>query len=89
MPEGEGWFHKTAIAPERVLSPRQTVAFESLVSALNRPSSAAYSLGGPGAREGRGDTTSHRIVEVTQNIYGSDPRATAGEAVDRLAKAAF
>ena len=88
MPQGEGWFHKTAIAPERVLSPRQTVAFESLVAALQRPVTAAYSLGGRGGgATPAGD--SHRIVEVTQNIYGSDPRDTAREVTDRLAKAVF
>ena len=87
MPEGQGWFHKTAIAPERVLSPRQTVAFESLVSALD--SGFAASIGWGGDRDGMAAGNSTSRVEVTQNIYGGDPRATADEVTDRLARAVW
>ena len=87
MPEGQGWFHKTAIAPERVLSPRQTVAFESLVDALDRRASAGLSWG-TGYREyAAGDSS--RVVEVTQNIYGSDAHETARQVENRLVKAVW
>lgn len=87
MPEGQGWFQKTAIAPERVLSPRQTVAFESLVDALDRRASAGLSWG-TGYREyAAGDSS--RVVEVTQNIYGSDAHETARQVENRLVKAVW
>lgn len=36
LPAGEGWWHKTALEPERVLSPGQNVLFEQLVGGLTR-----------------------------------------------------
>lgn len=82
MPEGQGWFQKTAIAPERVLSPRQTANFEALTHALTR-----YVAAPAGAfvdTPGGGGNTYH--VEI--NIHGGDdPQGTAEAVRDELFKA--
>ena len=87
MPRGRGLYEKTAIEPERVLSPRQTAAFESLVDALDRRSADGIGWGGARVAGERAEST--RNVEVTQNIYGSDPHTTARAVENRLAKVAW
>lgn len=42
---GVGWMRKNIIAPERTLDPRTTVAFERLVSVLDRSSLTAVQTG--------------------------------------------
>ena len=86
MPEGQGWFQKTAIKPERVLSPRQTGAFERLVDdAIDRQQGGDIAAT-PTAR-GRDDYAEGRVVRevhVTQNIHTSDAQRTADVIEDRL-----
>lgn len=87
LPDGQGMFAKTALGRERVLSPRQTAAFEDLVSFLGttgapriRPAdeTGRYGSGRPG------DGLRTREVHVTQNIYSSDAEAAGNRAADRL-----
>ena len=87
MPRGRGLYEKTAIEPERVLSPRQTAAFESLVDALDRRTSDGIGWGGSRVAGERAEST--RNVEVTQNIYSNDPETTARAVENRLAKVAW
>lgn len=51
---------KQTLLPERVLSPRQTVAFETLVDTLT----------GPGGMAGGGDRT---VSVGNVNVYGREP----------------
>lgn len=67
---GMGLLPKATLAPERVLSPRQTEAFDRLVGALER---------GGALRGASGDRNVHATVYVT-----SGPRETAEQAADRL-----
>jgi len=83
LPEGQGMFAKTALGRERVLSPRQTAAFEDLVATLGnsrmpaiRPAHEQAQVSGSGLRT--------REVHVTQNIYSNDPKGAADRASDRL-----
>ena len=87
MPRGRGLYEKTAIEPERVLSPRQTAAFESLVDALDRRSADGIGWGGSRVAGERAEST--RTVEVTQNIYSNDAETTARAVENRLAKVAW
>jgi tape measure domain-containing protein len=83
LPEGMGMFAKTALGRERVLSPRQTSAFEDLVATLDRanmPRIAPASERG----EGTGGSLRTREVHVTQNIYSNDAKGAADRASDRL-----
>lgn len=83
LPEGMGMFAKTALGRERVLSPRQTAAFEDLVSTLdaaNMPRIAPARERG----EGTGNSLRTREVHVTQNIYSNDAKGAADRASDRL-----
>ena len=83
LPEGMGMFAKTALGRERVLSPRQTSAFEDLVATLDRANMPRITP----ARE-RGENTGGslrtREVHVTQNIYSNDAKGAADRASDRL-----
>ena len=83
MGEGQGLFHKTAFAPERVLSPRQTASFENLVAWLGHLPQPVVSRhgGGTGGAYAGGMT---RQVHVTQNIHTADPQAAADAVEDRL-----
>lgn len=99
MGDGDGWFHKTAMEPEMILSPTQTEAFIDWMRAgIPDSGDVASRFAGEvvdllGAREartypvrderGRGGAT--RIVQVTQNIYGSDSASdSAGRIIDLL-----
>lgn len=84
LPEGQGWFHKTALEPERVLSPRQTVAFEGLVHALDRRVDGGFNLS-----RVEEPLSSQRTLALTQNIYGGSSEETAEKVVDNLAKVAW
>ena len=57
---GIGFMPKQTLLPERVLSPRQTVAFETLVDTLT----------GPGGMAGGGDRT---VSVGNVNVYGREP----------------
>lgn len=84
MDEGEGWFQKTAIKPERVLSPQQTASFDQLVGWLDkqpRLPEIQYKKATPGGDDGAGRVT--KQVFVTQHITGGDAKKTADE-IDRL-----
>lgn len=87
MPEGPGMFEKTAIAPERVLSPRQTGAFERLVDdVIDRQDGGMVT---PTPTGSGGDYSGGRIireVHVTQNIHGDDAKRTAETIENRLMK---
>ena len=85
LPGGEGWFHKTALEPERILSPRQTVAFEGLVHALDRSVDGGFNL----SRVEESPLSSQRTLALTQNIYGGSSEETAEKVVDNLAKVAW
>lgn len=83
MGEGQGWFHKTAFGPERVLSPRQTESFERLVDWIDRqPSLPIQPVPARGTAEDYGRAT--KTVLVTQNIIADDPRGAADAVEDRL-----
>lgn len=99
MGEGDGWFHKTALEPEMILSPAQTEAFIDWMRAgIPDSGDVASRFAGEvvdllGAREARtypvrderGGGGSTRIVQVTQNIYGSDSASdSAGRIIDLL-----
>lgn len=82
MGMGEGWFHKTAIEPERVLSPRQTRSFDDLVGWLTttpEPEIRGQASGTGGSYGGV-----RREVHVTQNIHTSDPKTAGDQAADKL-----
>lgn len=71
---GIGWMHKNTLEPERILNPRQTVAFEKLVEQLTADGvgSGKWSGGGP----------------ITININGAnDPDATAAAVMAALERA--
>jgi hypothetical protein len=57
---GKGYMPKNVVAPERVLSPRQTVAFEQLVDVLARPRPVSY-VPSPGAGAAGGGSRSVTI----------------------------
>jgi hypothetical protein len=61
--QGTGYMPKNTIAPERVLSPRQTTAFEQLVQVLDR-----------GAAGGN-----RTVQIGSQNFYGQQAPATAAD----------
>jgi phage-related protein len=61
--QGTGYMPKNTIAPERVLSPRQTSAFETLVSVLDR-----------GAVEGN-----RTLQIGSVNVHGRDPAAQTAD----------
>jgi hypothetical protein len=61
--QGTGYMPKNTIAPERVLSPRQTSAFETLVSVLDR-----------GAGEGN-----RTLQIGSVNVHGRDPAAQTAD----------
>lgn len=83
MGEGQGWFHKTAFGPERVLSPRQTESFERLVDWIDaQPSLPIRPTPTRATGDGYGRNT--KTVLVTQNITTTDPKATADAVEDRL-----
>lgn len=84
MDEGQGWFQKTAIKPERVLSPQQTKSFDQLVGWLDkqpRLPEIQHKKATPGGDDGTGRVT--KQVFVTQHITGGDAKKTADE-IDRL-----
>lgn len=85
MGEGQGWFHKTAFAPERVLSPRQTMKFEELVDFVTNTPDPRIDRRGGGTAGGYGGGMT-RQVHVTQNIVTSDPKSAADEVENRLTK---
>ena len=99
MGDGDGWFHKTALEPEMILSPTQTEAFIDWMRAgipesgdvASRFAGEVVDLLGAGeartypVRDERGGGGSTRIVQVTQNIYGSDSASdSAGRIIDLL-----
>lgn len=51
---GTGYMPKNVIAPERVLSPRQTVAFERLIDVLDRPRAVPIPVGAATSEAGTG-----------------------------------
>ena len=83
LPDGQGMFAKTALGRERVLSPRQTAAFEDLVATLDSANMPRIS---PARERGEGTGSSLRTreVHVTQNIYSNDAKGAADRASDRL-----
>lgn len=82
---GQGMFHKTAFEPERVLSPRQTRAFDELVDwAVNAPNPRVSPHRAGTTVDGQGRVS--REVHVTQNIYADDAKASADMVEDRLSK---
>ena len=83
LPEGMGMFAKTALGRERVLSPRQTAAFEDLVATLDRANMPRIA---PARERGEvaGSSLRTREVHVTQNIYSNDAKGAADRASDRL-----
>ena len=83
LPDGQGMFAKTALGRERVLSPRQTAAFEDLVSTLDSANMPRIS---PARERGEftGSSLRTREVHVTQNIYSNDAKGAADRASDRL-----
>lgn len=83
MGAGQGLFHKTAFAPERVLSPRQTASFERLVDWIDAQPALPVTPHNPRATSAEyGHHT--KTVLVTQNITAADPKATADAVEDRL-----
>ncbi|WP_156119415.1 tape measure protein [Corynebacterium humireducens] len=85
MGEGQGWFHKTAFEPERVLSARQTESFERLVDWLDATPEPVIRQGNGGTGGPYGGGVS-RQVHVTQNIVTPDPKAAADAVEDRLTR---
>ena len=87
LPDGQGMFAKTALGRERVLSPRQTAAFEDLVSFIGDTGAPRILPAEEAGRYGRGapgDALRTREVHVTQNIYSSDAEEAGDRAADRL-----
>lgn len=84
MGPGAGWFHKTAFSPERVLSPRQTVAFDRLVDWLDGMAPSQFGAGQGSSAERVTSDGKVRQVMVTQNIVGGDSEDTARRVEDRL-----
>lgn len=98
LPEGEGWWHKTAFGKERVLSPEQNQMFEEMVSGLTR-GAGGVNIGGVtvgaegdldidprrvtrGGQHGGSTSSSSRTVLVTQNFHGPTDPERAGRAVN-------
>lgn len=86
LPDGAGMFAKTALGRERVLSPRQTAAFEDLVRQLDASPFPVIPPAGVSEdyRGGSQGALRTREVHVTQNIYSSDAEAAGDRAADRL-----
>lgn len=84
LPGRPGLFEKTALAPERVLSPRQTESFERLVDWLDSGRRLSVEPAERGTRRAYGDGRTTRQVLVTQNIHGGDARDVADTVEDRL-----
>jgi phage-related protein len=66
--QGTGFMPKNTIAPERVLSPRQTSSFEKLVQVLDRGTA----------------TTSRTVQIASMNIHGREPAAKTNDTLLRL-----
>jgi len=84
LPEGMGMFAKTALGRERVLSPRQTAAFEDLVATLGRADMPRIQAANETGSNPGGGSLRTREVHVTQNIYSNDAKGAADRASDRL-----
>lgn len=86
MPEGQGWFHKTAKQPERVLSPRQTSTFEELMDFLGSSAWDAVADAVAGRSAGvSGGSGVVRTVEVTNHFHGpADAEMVSDRIEDRL-----
>lgn len=97
MATGKGLMFKDVIPPERVLSERQTVAFEKLVDGLRLAGDGAQigtlrvGAGGEllrvdGPQQGTTVTASGRVttVLVSQYIQGGEPKQVADEVSNRL-----
>ena len=84
LPEGMGMFAKTALGRERVLSPRQTAAFEDLVATLGRAEMPRVRPANETGFNPGGGSLRTREVHVTQNIYSNDAKGAADRASDRL-----
>ena len=84
LPEGIGMFAKTALGRERVLSPRQTAAFEDLVATLGRAEMPQVRPANETGFNPGGGSLRTREVHVTQNIYSNDAKGAADRASDRL-----
>ncbi|MDO4610956.1 tape measure protein [Corynebacterium sp.] len=84
LPPGQGVFEKTALAPERVLSPRQTESFERLVDWLDATRRPSIPAEGAGTGRAYGDGRVTRQVLVTQNITGHGAAEVADEVEDRI-----
>lgn len=87
LPEGQGWFFKSALDREKVLSPRQTQSFEQLVNWLDSTDTPAIrptARFGFGGAETGGGAVRTREVRVTQHIHAIDPKRAGDTAADRL-----
>ena len=87
-----GLFSTQTTEAERVLSPRQTRAFDELVDILGTPGWDDFATAVTGARRPAtvGGGGSVRTHEVTQNFYGQTDPEKAGDAVEnRLSRKAW
>lgn len=73
--EGVGWMRKDIIDPERVLSPRETIAFERLVASLE--SGEVYT----GPRNQPPQTVVHNHYDIHIDVHETDDAESTAEAV--------
>ncbi|WP_284704989.1 peptidoglycan DD-metalloendopeptidase family protein [Nocardioides bruguierae] len=75
---GTGWLRKDTIAPERVLSPAQTAAFEDLVAALDGwgRGLGATALGSAGDRAFRLESGALRVIDWEKGLVEIEGLAT-------------